>query len=100
MAKVKAVRKTAEFDSWLRGLKDGNTRTRIAARIDKLAHGLFGDCEPVGEGVHELREHHGPGYRIYFTSRDKALVILLCGGTKGSQESDIRRAKKLAKEIP
>lgn len=100
MAMVKVVRKTAEFDAWMRELKDGNARMRIAARIDKLAHGLPGDCEPVGQGVHELREHHGPGYRIYFTSRGKALVILLCGGTKGSQESDIRRAKRLAREIP
>ncbi len=100
MAKVKAIRKTDEFDAWMRGLKDRITRTRIAVRIDKLAHGLHGDCEPVGEGVHELREHHGPGYRIYFTSRDKALVILLCGGTKSSQASDNRRAKKLAREIP
>ena len=100
MAKVMAVRKTAEFDAWMRGLEDGTTRMRIAARIDKLAHGLLGDCEPVGEGVHELREHHGPGYRIYFTNRGRTVVILLCGGTKGTQKSDIRRAKELAREIP
>jgi len=100
MAEFMAVRKTAVFDSWLRALKDGNARARIVARIDKLRHGLFGDCEPVGKGVHELREHFGPGFRIYFTTRGDALVILLCGGTKGSQASDIRRAKKLAREIP
>lgn len=100
MAKVRAVRKTAEFDAWLRALVDRIARTRVAARIDKLAHGLLGDCEPVGEGVHELREHHGPGYRIYFTNRGKSIVILLCGGTKASQAADIRRAKALAKEIP
>ncbi len=100
MAKARAVRKTAVFDSWLRALEDGKARVRIVARIDKLAHGLFGDCESVGEGVHELRVHHGPSYRIYFTNRGEALVILLCGGSKGSQGSDIRRAKQLAREIP
>ena len=100
MTKVRAVRKTAEFDAWMREFEDRIAGARIAARIDKLAHGLLGDCEPVGEGVHELREHHGPGYRIYFTNRGKSIVILLCGGTKASQASDIRRSKALAKEIP
>lgn len=70
----------------------------IAARLMRLAEGLAGDVEPVGEGVSELRIHYGPGYRVYFQRRGDVLIILLCGGDKGSQARDIAHAKKLAKE--
>ncbi len=70
----------------------------IAARLMRLAEGLAGDVEPVGEGVSELRIHYGPGYRVYFQRRGDVLIILLCGGDKGSQARDIANAKKLAKE--
>lgn len=68
----------------------------IASRLDRLASGNAGDVKPVGEGVSELRIDHGPGYRIYFQKRGNSLVILLCGGDKGTQEQDIKRAKDLA----
>ena len=74
-------------------------RARIAKRIDRIAMGNLGDTKPVGEGVSELRFTFGPGYRVYCTRQGDVVVILLCGGDKGSQERDIERAKALAKEI-
>ncbi len=64
--------------------------------MDRLAYGHAGDAEPVGDGVSELRIHHGPGYRVYFQRRGNTLIVLLCGGDKGSQAKDIKRAKRLA----
>ena len=90
------VRQTEVFSKWLRDLADTRVKAKITARIDRLAQGNPGDVAPVGEGVSELRIHHGPGYRVYYVQRDRALVILLCGGDKSSQGSDIRRAKQLA----
>jgi putative addiction module killer protein len=73
-------------------------RAAIAARIFRLANGLAGDVTPVGQGVSELRIHYGPGYRVYFRQQGQELIILLCGGDKGSQNRDIEKAKQLAKE--
>lgn len=70
----------------------------IAARLARLAYGLPGDVEPVGEGVSELRIHYGPGYRVYFQQHGGLLVVLLCGGDKSTQSRNIAAAKKLAKE--
>jgi putative addiction module killer protein len=70
----------------------------IAARLDRLAYGQSGDVAPVGEGISELRIHHGPGYRVYFCRRGDTVVVLLCGGDKGSQSRDVMTAKRLAKE--
>ncbi|MET0171178.1 MAG: type II toxin-antitoxin system RelE/ParE family toxin [Agrobacterium vaccinii] len=92
------LRQTAVFARWEARLRDKRARTLIAARLTRLAAGLPGDVEPVGEGVSELRIHHGPGYRIYFQQRGNLLIVLLCGGDKGSQARDIAAAKKLAKE--
>lgn len=83
---------------WLENLRDVMGRARIAKRIDRLARN-FGDRKPVGDGVSELRLAFGPGYRVYYTERNGAVIILLCGGDKGSQERDITRAKAMAKEI-
>lgn len=93
------VRRTAEFLAWLMGLRDVQARARIAKRIDRLAQGNFGDAKSVGGGVSELRFDFGPGYRVYYTMRGKVVVILLCGGDKGSQQRDIERAVALAKEV-
>ena len=93
------VRKTDAFAAWLSGLRDERAKATIAARIDRLALGNPGDVEPVGEGISELRIHFGPGYRVYFVRRKKTIIVLLCGGDKGSQTKDIKAAKKLAADL-
>lgn len=90
------VRATDIFSNWLAGLRDARARAKIAARIDRLSLGNFGDAKSVGAGVSELRIHHGSGYRVYFVRRGQNIVILLCGGDKDSQARDIRLAKSLA----
>ncbi|MFC0371022.1 type II toxin-antitoxin system RelE/ParE family toxin [Methylobacterium isbiliense] len=74
------------------------SKAHIAARLLRLANGLAGDASPVGQGVHELRIHYGPGYRVYFQWRGSDIVVLLCGGDKSSQDRDIRTALRLAAE--
>ncbi|MBS7743558.1 type II toxin-antitoxin system RelE/ParE family toxin [Chelatococcus sp. HY11] len=91
------LKQTSTFARWETRLQDKRARTIIAARLMRLAEGLPGDVEPVGEGISELRIHHGPGYRIYFQKRGNLLIVLLTGGDKGSQARDIATAKKLAK---
>jgi putative addiction module killer protein len=71
----------------------------IAARIDRLAHGNPGEVKPVGHGVSELRINHGPGYRVYFVQRGRELIVLLCGGDKSSQDSDISKVHALAGQL-
>jgi putative addiction module killer protein len=93
------VRETARFSDWLRGLRDGAARARIVARVQRLALGNPGDVRPVGGGVSELRVHHGPGYRVYFARHGAALVVLLCGGDKSTQDRDIADAKALARQL-
>ncbi len=83
------VRKTDTFARWLDGLRDLRARARIQVRIERLAAGNPGDAEPVGEGVSEMRIAYGPGYRVYYKKRGRALVILLAGGDKTSQARDI-----------
>lgn len=68
-------------------------------RIDRAEEGNFGDCQPVGEGVSEMRIHHGPGYRVYLTRRGMEIVVLLAGGDKRTQARDIKTALKLAREL-
>ncbi len=79
-------------EEWLDGLRDAVGVATIRRRLDRLAAGLRGDSEPVGEGVFELRIHYGPGYRLYYAEQGSELVILLYGGSKGSQQRDIDRA--------
>jgi putative addiction module killer protein len=93
------VRKTATFSDWMAGLRDHRARAKIAARIDRLALRNPGDVAPVGEGISELRIHYGPGYRVYFVSRGKTLIVLLCGGDKSTQTKDIKTAKLLAASL-
>jgi putative addiction module killer protein len=90
------VRKTSSFSDWMARLRDHRARAKIAARIDRLALGNAGDVRPVGEGICELRMHNGPGYRVYFTKRGEALIVLLCGGDKSAQAKDIKAARALA----
>jgi putative addiction module killer protein len=81
------------FDDWLDGLRDAKGRARIEIRLDRLEQGNFGDCEPVGEGVFELRMDFGPGYRAYFAEEGPKIVLLLIGGDKSTQTKDIKAAK-------
>jgi len=93
------VRKTEVFTKWFENLNDRRARARIQARIDRIEMGNFGDIAPVGEGVSELRIFYGPGYRVYFVQKKSVVVVLLSGGDKSSQQSDIARAKNIAKKL-
>lgn len=83
------------FGDWLDGLKDRMGRAAILKRIDRVEEGNFGDHRPVGEGVFEIRIHFGPGYRIYYGEDGPRIVLLLCGGDKGTQRKDIGRAQEM-----
>ncbi|MDY0225354.1 MAG: type II toxin-antitoxin system RelE/ParE family toxin [Desulfomicrobium apsheronum] len=93
------VRKTAIFAEWFESLQDRRAKARIQVRIDRIETGHFGDVAPVGEGVSELRIFHGPGYRVYFVKKGRVVVILLSGGDKSSQQTDIARAKEIARQL-
>jgi putative addiction module killer protein len=93
------VRQTESFARWLTGLRDRRARIRIQARIDRLAIGNPGDVKSVGGGISEMRIDYGPGYRVYFIERGAALVILLAGGDKRTQDRDIARARDLARNL-
>ena len=95
---MKQIRRTDEFIKWVGELRDRKAAGRIAVAIEKLAFGL-GDIEPVGEGVSELKLHFGPGYRVYFVTRQRTIIIVLCGGDKSSQAGDIKEAKAMAKRL-
>jgi putative addiction module killer protein len=93
------IRQTLEFQAWRLSLRDLRVRAAIARRILRVEAGNFGDVKYLGEGVSELRIDHGPGYRVYLHRRGSVVVILLCGGDKGSQEADIKRAKAMAADL-
>lgn len=89
---------TLDFDEWL-GAQVPSAKARVLARIKNMEGGNNGDCRAVGEGISESRIHWGPGLRLYFVQRGNTLVVLLCGGDKSTQQSDIDRAKELAKTV-
>jgi putative addiction module killer protein len=91
-----SVKPLPEFTRWLDALPDPVVRGVVLARIKRLSLGLMGDVSPVGEGVSELRIHVGAGWRVYFVQREKAVIVLLAGGSKRAQKADIKRAKALA----
>ena len=93
------VRQTEVYARWFRRLRDRQARVRIDSRIRRLSLGNPGDVRPVGEGVSEIRIDYGPGYRVYFVELGQALIILLAGGDKDSQERDIQRALALARGL-
>ena len=80
------------FDDWLSQLPDIRTQTKVAARINRLAAGNFGDCKALGQGLYELRIDWGPGFRVYYAMIGHARVLLLCGGDKRTQPADIAKA--------
>ncbi len=91
--------RSSDFDAWLSDLADQKAKARILARILSATFGNFGDCEPVGEGVSEMRIHVGAGYRVYYTRTGTTVYVLLAGGVKASQTKDINRAKKMVGEL-
>jgi putative addiction module killer protein len=96
---VVEVVQTDEFKAWLSELRDRRAAARIAGRIDRLRLGNPGVVEAVGEGVSEMKIDYGPGYRVYYKRRGETLVVILCGGDKSDQASDIKRAKALASRL-
>jgi putative addiction module killer protein len=94
-----AVKHLEEFSDWRKGLKDGLTRQRLNKRLRKIQLGNLGDVESVGEGVYEMREHFGPGWRMYYVQRGDALIVMLGGGDKSTQQADINKAIDLAKSL-
>lgn len=93
------VEQTETFAKWHVGLRDLRARVAVARRLERIASGNLGDARTVGGGISELRLDVGPGYRLYFTLRRGVVVILLAGGDKRTQDSDIKRARELAKEV-
>ena len=93
------VRQTDLFRDWLRGLADARVKTRIAARVRRLEQGNLGDCRSLGSGLVEMRIDYGRGYRVYFVRRGLVVVVLLCGGDKGTQRQDIEKARRLAEVV-
>jgi putative addiction module killer protein len=91
------VEVTDDFDKWLKGLRDLQAKARIFERIRRLRDGNPGDVKAVAKGVSEMRISYGPGYRLYYTQRGRAFVLLLCGGDKSSQKADIARAVAMVK---
>jgi len=90
------VEKTDEFDKWLRKLKDIRAKTKILFRIQRIEqNGNFGDCEPAGEGISELRIHYSRGYRVYLKEHEEKIVLLINGGDKSTQQKDIEKAKQI-----
>jgi putative addiction module killer protein len=90
------LKKTKEFDKWLKKLNDLQAKAKILFRIQKLEKDEhFGDCKPVGYGISELRINFAKGYRVYFKEKDEKIIILLIGGDKSSQDKDIKKAKEI-----
>ena len=93
------IRKTDVFAKWVDALCDVNARARILVRVERLAAGNPGNVKPVGEGVSELRIDYGPGYRVYYKQQGQEVVVLLAGGDKRTQASDIKTALRLARNL-
>jgi putative addiction module killer protein len=93
------VKRLPEFIDWLDAIKDNETRIRLNKRLDKVQRGLLGDVEPVGDGVFEMREFFGPGWRMYYVQRGDVLIVMLGGGNKSTQQADIAAAIALSKTI-
>ena len=93
------IKRTPEFDAWFLKLRDRTTSIRLAVRLDKAQRGILGDVKAVGNGVFEMREFFGPGWRMYYVQRGSVLIVMLGGGDKSSQDGDIAAAKELAAHL-
>lgn len=96
---IYTIKRMPEFDLWFNSIKDRFTRIRLAKRLDKAQRGLLGDIEAVGEGVFEMREFFGPGWRLYYVEWNGALIVMLGGGDKSTQKDDIAKAIALSKTL-
>jgi putative addiction module killer protein len=94
-----SIKRTGEFNEWLSSIRDGMTQRRLVKRLRKVTLGNLGDVTPVGDGVFEIREHFGPGWRMYYIQRGSMLIVMLGGGDKSTQTADIAKAVKLAAMI-
>jgi len=93
------IKRTPSFDTWFASIKDGTARLCLVARLRKAQLGNLGDVKPVGDGVFEMREHFGPGWRMYFVQRGTMLIVMLGGGDKSAQAADIAKAVRIAATI-
>ncbi len=93
IVQYRTVQGQVPFDKWLYSLPNTHLQAYILARLDRLRMGNFGDTKSVGSGIQELRIHQGPGYRIYYSWQGRKIVLLLCGGSKGTQKPDIKKAR-------
>jgi putative addiction module killer protein len=89
------INRTNEFEAWLNTIRDPLTRGRLIARLRRVALGNLGDVAPISEGIFEMREHFGAGWRMYYIQRRKVIIVMLGGGCKSTQAADIKRVKKL-----
>jgi putative addiction module killer protein len=96
---VNTIETTEVFDAWFSALRDRQAARRIQARIDRAEDGHFGDVKFVGEGVLEMRIHHGPDYRVYFTQTGRTIYLPLSGGDKSIQANDIKAAQDMARRL-
>ncbi len=96
---INTVSKTLEFEMWLGSVKDAKAREAVMSRLERAEEGNFGDCEPVGDGVSEMRVFTGPGYRIYFVRVGLAAYLFLWGSDKSDQARAIKRAKSILESI-
>jgi putative addiction module killer protein len=92
---VNVISKTPEFDTWLDGVKDVQGKAAVLSRLDRAREDNFGDCEPVGDGVSEMRVFVGPGYRVYFVRTGQTAYLMLWGSNKTDQKRGIKRAKEI-----
>jgi putative addiction module killer protein len=93
------IKRTDEFNDWLHGIKDGMTHRRLLTRLRKASLGNLGDVKSVGQGVFEMREHFGPGWRMYYMQRGQVLIVMLGGGDKSTQRTDVAKAVALAANL-
>jgi len=93
------IEETEVYHEWINGLKDRAGRARIQVRVDRLVHGNPGSHRNLTDGVAELKIDYGPGYRVYYTQRGTRLILLLAGGEKSTQQSDIKLAIHLARNF-
>jgi len=93
------IRKTAQFDSWFKGIRDSITQKRLLARLRKVSLGGLGDVSPIANGIWEMREHFGVGWRMYYIQYGKQVLLMLGGGSKSTQAADIKQLKKLLENL-